>query len=73
MLKDVRNATALAAEHFPDASLLPAVERVLAKAVADGEPTEDYTRGVAYLERLAKRDLRCPPPPPPPPSLHKGT
>ena len=81
MLKDVRNATATAAEAFPAASLMPAVERVVASATSELGAHVDYTEAARHLERLAARDLRDPAgaallggvAPAAPPALRKGT
>lgn len=73
MLKDVRNATAIAGAHFPQATLLPAVEAAVAAATERVGRTADYTEAVRYLEELAGRDLRCAAPAPPPPMLYAET
>ena len=73
MLKDVRNATATAGTHFPQATLLPAVEMAVAAAAKRVGRTADYTEAVRHLEALAGRDLRCAAPAPAPPTLHADT
>ena len=56
--KDVRNATATAKAHFPHATLMPEVERLLAASVDSFGSSADYTMSASHLEQLAGIDLR---------------
>ncbi|KOO21276.1 3-hydroxyisobutyrate dehydrogenase [Chrysochromulina tobinii] len=50
MLKDVRNATAIAGAHFPQATLLPAVEAAVAAATERVGRTADYTEALLVCD-----------------------